>query len=160
MNPFLPQALFPVSGKAPGTTSSEVTCDNISLKLVEMVWIVCHFKQAVGHATAITPKVGTAVATCATALPAVVPIWYGNVTTSTNALAAQTAAVSFTLDVGVTGDAYVIFQIDPAILGSSYDCLGCVVAASSQATDIVEVTYWILPRYASAVANQQSYIVD
>ena len=160
MNPFLPQDLFPVSGTAPVTTNGGVTCDNISLKLAEMVWIEVRLTQAVGHATVLSPLVGTAVATCATAIPAAVPIWYGVVTTATNAIAAQTAATTLTLGGSVTGDVIVIFQIDPAVLGSSYDCLGFTLSNSSQATNLVSVTYWIKPKYASSAANQQSYIVD
>mgnify|MGYP003395751758 CR=1 FL=1 len=31
---------------------------------------------------------------------------------------------------------------------------------NTQATNLVSVTYWIKPKYASSAANQQSYIVD
>jgi len=161
MPPFIPEGLFPVSATKPVTSNGGVTADYISVKNAEYVWIVVHMTQTVGHATAVSPKRATAVAgTGVAALGTAVPIWYGNVTTSTNALAEQTAAVNFTLDVGVTGDVYVIFGIDPATLGSTYDVLGLAVADSSQATNFVEATYWIKPRYVQTPDNNISYIVD
>lgn len=161
MPPFILDGFFPVSATKPVTTNGGVTCDYISVKNAVAVSIVVHMTQTVGHATAVAPKRATAVAgTGVAALGTAVPIRYGNVTTSTNALAVQTAAVSFTLDVGVTGDVYVIFDIDPATLGSTYDVLGLAIADSSQGTNFVEATYWIKPRYAQTVDNNISYIVD
>lgn len=161
MQPFIPEGLFPVSGTRPVTTNGGVTADYISVKNAEYVWIVVHLAQTVGHATAVSPYRATAVApTGAAVLANVVPIWYGNVTTSTNALTAQTAAVNYTMGAGVTGDVYIVFGIDPANLGGSYDVLGLVIADSSQATNFAEVTYWIKPRHAQAAANNISYIVD
>ena len=157
MNPFIPELIFPVEATAgPVTTNGGVTGDNISLKDALNVWVVCHLKQAVGHATAITLKKGTVVATCVTALGVNVPIWYGNVSTSSDALARQTDAAAFTLDVGVTGDVIVVFQVDPAQLGE-YGCLGVAVADSSQATNLISVLYFIQPRYAGLSRN---YLTD
>lgn len=159
----MPQDFFPVSGTAGCvTTNGGITCDNISLKNAQRVFILVHLKQAVGHATAFTPLVGTAVATCATALPAVVPIWYGNVTTSVTTLTRQTDAVALTLGAGVTGDVRIVFEIDPAVLGSSYDCLGMTVGDSSQATNFVSIQYLIVPRYSSKTSSMAAteYIVD
>lgn len=161
MQPFIPEGLFPVSGTKPVTTNGGVTADYISVKNAAYVWIVVHLTQAVGHATVFAPKRATAVdGTGAAVLANVVPIWYGNVTTSTNALTAQTAAVNYTMGAGVTGDVYIIFGIDPANLGGSYDVLGITASDSSQATDFVEITYWIKPRYMQATGNNISYIVD
>jgi hypothetical protein len=163
MNPFIPEGLFPVSGTRPVTTNGGSTADYVSLKNVEMCWIVVHLAQTVGHATAITVNRATAVApTGAVAIGNAVPIWYGNVSTTSSQLARQTDAVSYTLGAGVTGDVYIIFQIDPSELGSTYDCIAAVSADSSQATNFWEVTYWMKPRYASQVSSMDSdeYIVD
>ena len=157
---MIPEGLFPVSGTKPVTTNGGVTCDYVSLKYAQMAYVVIHLTQAVGHATAITIEKATAVAgTGHTAITNVVPIWYGNVSTSSNALTRQTDAVSYTIGVGVTGEAYIIFKIDPASLGA-YDCITAIAADSSQATNIWEVTYWIQPRYSAPVANQMNYITD
>lgn len=155
----IPEMLFPVEGAAPITTSAGVTCDNISLKDANMVYVVAHLKQAVGNATALTPLKGTAVASCVTALGYSCPIWYGVVTTSSNALTRQTDAASYTMGGAVTGDVIVVFQIDPRELGE-YDCLGFTVGASGEATDIVEVMYWIEPKYAQRAANNINYLTD
>lgn len=160
--PFIPEGLFPVSATAGAvTTNGGITLDNISMKNAEMVWIHVHLTQAVGHATAFTPLVGTAVATCATALPNNVPIWYGNTTTSSTQLAKQTSAKLLTLGAGVTGTVHIVFQIDPASC-EGYDCLGGTVGDSSQATDLVSVVYWIKPAYQERVAVMDSdeFIVD
>lgn len=157
----IPEGLFPVSGTRPVTTNGGVTADYISLKNAVKCWAVVHLAQTVGHATAITVEKATAVAaTGTTAITNAVPIWYGNVTTSTNALTRQTDAVSYTLGAGVTGDVYIVFQIDPESLGSTYDCITVKSADSSQATNYIEVTYWLQPKYAQAVAGQASFITD
>lgn len=157
----IPQALFPVSGTRPVTTNGGVTADYISLKNAVKCWAVVHLAQTVGHATAITVEKATAVAaTGTTAITNVVPIWYGNVTTSTNALTRQTDAVSYTLGGAVTGDVYIIFQIDPESLGSTFDCITVKAADSSQATNFIEVTYWLEPKYAQATAGQLTFITD
>jgi hypothetical protein len=139
-----------------------VTLDNISLKEAQMVYILVHLRQAVGHATAFTPLVGANVTTCATALPDDVPIWYGNVTTSDVNLDKQTSAKLLTLGAGVTGDVRIIFKIDPAVLGSSYDCLGGTIANSGQATNFASVQYLIVPRYGNKDASNTAtrFIVD
>ena len=161
MYPFIPEGLYPVTGTVPIGTDNAVTCDNISLKDAEMVWIHVHLQQAVGFATVLTPLCGTAVASCVTALPEDVPIWYANTTTANSLLIRQTDAKLFTVDVGVTGAIHVIFQIDPASLGAN-DCLGLTVADSNQATDIISVVYWIKPAYGHKVADNTAtqFLVD
>ena len=161
--PFMPEGLFPVSAIKPTTTNGALVGDYISVKNAEMVWVVLHFTQAVGHATAITLERATAVApTGSVAIANAVPIWYGNVTTASTQLTAQTAAVSYAILVGVTGDIYVIFEVDPASLGTTYDCLTVKTAASAQVTNFVEATYWIKPKYQSKVASMTAteFIVD
>jgi hypothetical protein len=159
---FLPENMFVVSATAGAvTTNGGITCDNISLKNAQMVYILVHANTAVGHATAYTPLVGTSVATCATALPAVAPIWYGITTTSSTALTKQTDAVAYTMGGAVTGDTHIIFKIDPASVGTN-DCLGMTVGNSGQATNFVSIQYLIVPRYASKMSTMSAteYIVD
>lgn len=157
----IPEGLFPVSMTKPVTTNGAIAAtDAVSLKNAVMAWIVVHLTQAVGDATKFSPYRTTAVGSAGAVLANVVPIWYGNVSTSSNALTRQTDAIDFTIDVGVTGEAYIIFQIDPANLGGSYDCVGLVVADSSQATNFVEATLWVQPKYATQTADQLDFLTD
>jgi hypothetical protein len=159
---FFPSDLFPVSATAGAvTTNGGITCDNISMKNALMVYILIHLNQAAGHATVFTPLVGTVVATCGTALPLAAPIWYGNVTTSSSQLTSVTAAVSYTMGGGVTGDVRIIFKIDPASCGA-YDCLGMTVSNSGQATNFISAQYLIVPRYASKMSAMTAteYLID
>lgn len=157
----MPEGVFPVTMLAPVTTNGGVTSDYISLKNAQMAWIDVNLTQAVGHATAFTIERATAVdGTGHVAIANVVPIWYGNVSTSSNALARQTDAVSYTMDVGVTGSVRIIFQIDPSSLGSTYDVISFVSANSGQATNLIAVTCWVLPKFASKTGDQLSFITD
>ncbi len=159
---LMPEGLFPVSATAGAvTTNGGITLDAISMKNAQMVYLYIHLTQTVGHATAFTPLVGTVVATTATALPNNVEIWYGNTTTAVTTLAKQTAAKLYTIDVGVTGTAHIIFAIDPAACGA-YDCIGGTIANSAQATNFVSATWFIQPRYASKVGSLDTdeYLVD
>jgi hypothetical protein len=162
----IPQGLFPTElTLGVVTTNGGITTDYVSLKNCLMAYIVIHLKQAVGHATAFTPKRATAVAgTGVTTLLTNVPIWYGNVSTTNNVLVRQTDAANFAIPVGDTGGVFIIFQIDPAqfgqISGVDADVLGLLVADSSQATNFCSAVVYCVPRYASPTADMPSYIID
>jgi len=160
---FLPEGAFPVQGTlgcvAP---AGAVTLDNISLKNAQMVYMVFHIASGTGHPVAYTPLVGTAVATCATALPSNVEIWYGDVSVTSTQLTKQTAAKAHTTAATASLTSYLVFKIDPAVLGSTYDCLGGTVADATHADYVISCTYWIVPRFASKVSSMTSneYIID
>lgn len=158
----IPEGLFPVSGIKPTTTNGSIhSTDYISLKNARMCWVVVHLTQTVAHATVFAIERATAVApTGNVAIANTVPIWYGNVTTSSQTLTRQTDAISYTMGGAVTGDVYIIFQVDPASLGSTYDCIGLTASDSSQATNFFEVTFWIEPKFATKTADQVSFITD
>ena len=152
-NISLPENFKIVAATAgPVTSNGAVTCDYVSLKNVHMAWIVVTMDQAVGHATAITPKQATAVAgTGVKVLSNSVPIWANEDVAASDTLVAQTAAANYS----VTNDIkvkHVVFEIDPASLdmANDFDCLGCLVADSSQATDFVSINYFLQTRYAQA----------
>ena len=155
----IPEGLFPISMTKPVTTDGGFSTDAVSLKNAVMAWIVVHLNQAGAAATTIVPMRTTAVDTTGAVLTNVVPIWYGVVTTATNAIARQTDAVNYTMGGSVTGNTYLIFQIDPANLGSTYDCI-YVDVATGHASSFMEVTCWVQPKHASAVADQLSFITD
>lgn len=158
----LPEGAFPVQGTVGCVTANGgITLDNISMKNAQMVYMVFHITSGTGHAIAYTPLVGTAVATCATALPNNVEIWYGDVSTTSTQLTKQTAAKLHTTAATAALTSYLIFVIDPAACGA-YDCLGGTVADATHADYFVSCTYWIVPRYASKASSMTAteYIVD
>lgn len=160
---FIPEGAFPVQGTLGCVTGNGgITLDNISLKNAQMVYMVFHITSGTGHPIAYTPLVGTAVASCATALPSNVEIWYGDVSTTVTTLTKQTAAKSYTTAATASLTSYLIFKIDPAVLGSSYDCLGGTVADATHADYLVSCTYWIVPRYANKTADRGAtdFLVD
>lgn len=155
----IPEGMYPVSMTAPVTTAS-VTTDAVSLKNAVMAWIVVHLQQAVGHATLFTPMRTTAVGTGGAVLANVVPVWYGNVSTTSNAIARQADALNYTMGAVPTGDVYIIFQIDPANLGSTYDCVYLTTNAGGDGTSFMEVTCWVQPKFSVKVGDQLSFITD
>jgi len=132
------------------TTNGGVTCDYVSLKNCHKAWIVASFTQAVGHATVVQPQKATAVApTGAVSITTAQEWWENEDTATSDTLVRQTAATSAT----VTNDIkkkQVIFEIDPASLGATYDVMGCTISDSSQATNFVSVVYFLEMRYAQA----------
>lgn len=160
---FIPEGMFPVQGTTGCVTANGgLTLDNISLKDAQMVYMVFHITSGTGHAVAYTPLVGANVTTCATALPQNVEIWYGDVTTAVTTLTKQTAAKSYTTAATAGLYSYLIFKINPAVLGSSYDCLGGTVGDGGHADYLISCTYWIVPRYASKTADRGAtdFLVD
>ena len=156
----MPEGIFPVTMIVPVSNAGGLTSDYVSLKNAQMAWVDVHLSQTVGNATAFTIERATHVAgTGHVAIANVVPIWYGNVTTASNALTRQTDAVGFTMDVGVTGSVRIIFQIDPASLGSTFDVISFVSAASGLA-NLISVTCWVQPKFSVKTADQLTYITD
>jgi hypothetical protein len=159
----LPEGAFPVQGTLGAVTANAgVTLDNISMKNAQMVYMVFHICSGTGHPIAYTPLVGTSVATCATALPNAVPIWYGDVSVTSTQLTRQADAKLHTTAATASLTSFLIFQIDPTSLGSTYDCLGGTVANATHADYLFSCVYWIVPRYASKVSSMTAteYIVD
>jgi len=135
----------------PVTTNGGVTADYVSVKNAGRLYIVCNLTQAVGHATALTPKRAQAVAgTGVTGLGTAVRIWSNEDTATSDTLVAQTAATSYTVGTGVK-KMQVIFEIDLHALGNTYDVVGLAVADSSQATNFVCANYFLTDiRYQQA----------
>jgi hypothetical protein len=147
----LVEALHPVQGTLGAVTSNGgVTCDYVSLKNVNMAWIVAHFDQAVAHATVIQPQKATAVApTGAISITTSVPNWENGDCAASDTLTKNADATSSTLAATVKTH-MVVFQIDPAQLGSTYDVMGCTISNSGQATDLVSVVYYLEMAYQQA----------
>ena len=133
------------------TTDNGKTCDYVSLKNVNMAWIVAHFDQAVAHATVIQPQRATAVGPAgAVSIAHSAPNWENNATSTLDAFTKNADATAVTLSADAT-EHMVVIQIDPAQLGATYDVLGCTISDSSQATNFVSVIYYLETRYPQAV---------
>ena len=153
-NTFIPEGFFPISGHAVASDVGGWDTDIINLANVEMCYIVVHKTIAVAAATLHSPLVGADLVTCATALPQAVPIWDGSPTATNTALTKQTAATTYSQPIGAAaGEYFLIFKIDPAVLGSSYKSLCLRIAASGQA-NITSVVFWVKPRYQSKTSSR------
>lgn len=143
----------------PVTTNGGVTADYVSLKNAHKVWIVAKFKQAVSHASVLQPTMATAVAgTGVTNITAATRIWRNTDVATSDTLVEATAATSAACATGATSQ-LIIMEIDPDdFAAAGYDVLGCGVATSSQATNFVDITYYMVTRYPQS--NPPSAIID
>lgn len=156
----IPEGAFLVDGYAPNVgAAAAVTGDYISLKNVEMAWVIFQYRQADGNAITFQVNRATAVApTGAVVIGNVVPIWSNLDTATSDTLVRRTDAATYAAGTGATNK-IVIFQIDPANLGSTYDCIAGYASAVA-AGQYVSILYVVKPKYASKVADQLSFITD
>ena len=150
---FLPEKFKIVTGTtACVTTNGGVTGDNIKLRDAQMVWIVASFTQAVSHATTIQPVVGATDGTCSTSITFSAECWKNADISSSDTLSKQTSATSMACTAGATNQLLVI-KIDPQEVvnqSATYDWLGFTIATSSQASNFVDVQYFIETAYPQA----------
>lgn len=133
----------------PVTTNGGVTTDYISMKNVHKCRLIATFKQAASHATSVAPKQATAVdGTGVKVLSSAVPIWANTDVSATSVLTRQTDAVNQACASGTT-DQIIVMDIDPAGFdhANGFDCLGCAISDSSQATNFVSVVAELYMRY-------------
>ena len=139
------------SGTPPITSNGGLTCDYICLKNVHKCWIVVGAHNlGAANATLLTPMRATGILPAgAVVLAAAVQIWVNDDTATTDTLVAQAAAINYTL----TADAnpkLIVFEIDPAALGATYDCISLVVGNSGNAGNHISVNYFCDMRYKQA----------
>ena len=148
----LPEQFKIVSG-TPGivTTNAIAACDFVSLKNINMAWIVCNFHQHTGHATVSNPQRATlAVGPIGNvAIAHNAPMWLCADVATSDALVRLADGITATIDAGAT-DQLLVIQIDPAQLGDTYDCMGLVITTSGIAANYVSVIYYLETRYAQA----------
>ena len=149
-NLFLPEHCKVVDA-VPGIsdTFAQVTFDYVSLKNVQMAWIVVLLTQTAGHETLIEPQVATGVTPVgSTAITFATDIWSNENTAATDTLVKQTSAVQYEVS-GDIARKMVVFRIDPSDVvaqGSSYDCIGCLIESSKQ-LNYVAGLYILQSRY-------------
>lgn len=147
----LPEKYKAVAALNPATDAAGRTGAYVSLKNVNMAYIVCHITQGNAATIAISINQATAVAgTGAKAITVSVPIWSNLDVSASDALVRRTDAVSYTTDAGVKNK-IVIFQIDPATLdvANGFDCIAVVTGASNVA-NITQGVYLLDERYKQA----------
>ena len=147
----LPEQFKIVQGSAGAvTTNAGFVGDHVSLKNVNMAWIVAHFNQAVGHATVLNPMRATLVdATGSVAIGHNAPNWENNDCAATDTLVRNADATTVTLSADATNHMIVV-QIDPAQMGDTFDCMGCNITTGGDATNFVSIVYYLEMRYAQA----------
>jgi hypothetical protein len=146
----LPEHFKIVNGSPVATTNGGITCDFVSLKNVNMAWILVEALQAATHATVLNPQRATAVAPTGNVAIAHNAPWWKNADVATSDTLVRGAdATTMSLTAGTTNQ-QVIIQIDPAQLGDTYDCMGLVVTTSGEANNYMTVTYFLEMRYAQA----------
>ena len=142
-----------VTGTSPITTNGAVTADYVSLKNVNKAWIICTLTQAAAHATLLSPKQATAVAgTAVKVFTNTLKVNANEDISATDTLAVQTAAVNYTVTADIANKV-VVFEIDPSDLdtANNFDCITLLSAASTEATNFINVTYVLDMKYKEDV---------
>jgi hypothetical protein len=150
-----------ISGLTPTIgTGALLQGDYISLKNAQMAWVIFHFWSANGTAEVFSVYKASDVAkTGETQITNVVPIWRNAACATSDVNVRMTDAVQQAVAATAT-DQLVIFQIDPASLGTTFDCISGYTTSTIAANDILEILYVVKPRYAGVDANVPSVIID
>ena len=129
----LPEQTKIVEAISPATNAGALTGDYVKMNLAKRCFVVVHMTQGNAAQSAITIEQATAAGgTNHTAITNAVPIWSNLACATSDTLVRRTAAVSYTLDVGVAHK-IVVFEIDPATLADGYNWINVIVGASNAA---------------------------
>jgi hypothetical protein len=149
----LPEQFKIVQGSLGAVTAQNgFVGDHVSLKNINMAWIVLHFDMAGGFAVVINPMKATLAvgAVGSTAITHNAPNWMNADCAATDTLVRGADATTVTLGAGVANH-MVVIQIDPAQLGDTFDCMGCNITTGAGATDLVSIMYNLETRYGQAL---------
>jgi hypothetical protein len=147
------EAITPQAGGA-------ITGDYVSCKTAGRVFVVVHVNQAAANTIAITIEQASAVAgTGSKAITNTVPIWVCESCAASDALVAQTAAVSYTTTAGTTHK-LIVFEVDPTTLdkANGFDCLVVKTGASNAAN--ITSAFYLLTDVRYEGATPPSAIID
>ena len=86
-------------------------------------------------------------------------IWSNLDCATSDLLVARTAAISLAAGTGQTNK-IIVFEIDPADLGDTYDCAAVQATTGPPVTSALAILYFGVPRYKSRVLTQPSIIID
>lgn len=157
----IPQGLMEVNAIRP-QAGGAITGDYISLKNVNMAWVVVTIYQDAADRVAITIEQATDVSNSkadSKAITKKVPIYANEDCAASDAFTRQDDAVNFTTSAVADKIKKVIFQIDPAMLDTDddFDCI-TVKTAASDASNITEAHYLLAMKYKAE--TPPSVIVD
>lgn len=136
----------------PQTTNAAVSSQVITLKGAAKAFVVLDFTQAVGHATTPTLMQCTNIAGATNKAGPAVPIWANEDCAATDTLVKQAAdAASYAVTNNIKHK-QVVFEIDPSRLdvNNGYVCIYFTIATSSQATNFVSATAYLMTSYQQA----------
>jgi len=158
--PFsLPENCKLVMMDAP-VAANALACDYICTKNAHKVWFVIQHYGGGGDTDLVLSltEAQEVAGSNTTAVTATVPIWSDiDAGTSSDGLAKQTDAASYTIDTGAGADYLTVIEWDPAKHSDGYDCI-TVSDSGGNASNIVSVLAVIWERYQQA--TPPSAIID
>ena len=161
MSNFFMEDYKVISGLKPTIGATAVlTGDYICLKNAQMAWVIFHFNSANSTAEVVGINMASdSTPSDATPVTAVMPIWHNAACATSDINVRETDAVSHAFAAAAT-DQMIIFQVDPAALGGTYDWIAGYTLSTIVTADELEILYVVKPRYAGVDANVPSMIID
>jgi len=157
----LPENCKVVDGYAANVgAAAAVTGDYVSLKNCIKSYVVIKYRQA--DANAITWNVTRATAVLpsgAVVMTETMRIWSNLDTATSDLLVERTAAVNYASGTGATNK-IIIFEVDPASLTDTFDCIAGASTTAIAAGQYVDITYYLVPRYPGRVLTSPTAITD
>ena len=130
-----------------------VTCDTINMEqFVHGAFLVIHTGATDVDLTCTLMEATDVAAGTNQAITTAVPLYLDtDLGTSSDTLAATTAAYAYVINTTAAGDRQqmVLFEIDPAILSAGYPCV-YMTAVTGSASNLVTILFLGVPRYAGA----------
>jgi hypothetical protein len=134
----VPEKYKMVAALNPATDAAGRTGAYVSLKNVNLAFVVVHITQGNAATIALTIEQATAVAgTSSKAITVSVPIWSNLDVSASDALVRRTDAVSYTTDAGVKN------------IANGFDCI-VVKTGASNVANITQAVYLLDERYQQA----------
>jgi hypothetical protein len=157
----LPENCKIVDGYAANVgAGAAVTGDYVSLKGYLRAYVVIKYRQADGNAITWNVTRATDVTpTGAVVMTELMRIWSNLDTATSDLLVERTAAVNYASGAGATNK-IIIFEVDPASLTATFDCIAGASTTVIAAAQYVDITYYLVPKYAGRVLTAPSAIID
>ena len=157
----IPEGAFVVNGLTPQIgAGAPLVADYISLKNAQMCYVIFQYNQGDGAAITFDVMRSTVVASGRVELANAVPIWSNLDCATSDTLVRRADAVNYAAGTGAT-QKLIVMQIDPARLGGAYDCISAgTVTNVAAVVNWLSILYVIVPKYASAVVDQTTFITD
>jgi hypothetical protein len=141
----------------PATDAAGRTGDYVRISEAHRAYLVVIINQGASNTVQVSLSKATAAAgSGATAVTETLRIWAAQDVETTNVLAAQTAAASFTTSATTTVK-QIVFEINPGELGATYDFVAPVTGASSASN--ITAAYVITEPFV-AFAGGDNLMVD